>query len=51
MKEIDDKEIVNWLCNHTTFIIVINDDGREEAIKIAGEDICARDILINKVRG
>lgn len=48
---VTDTEIVDWLCDHATFIIVINSDGSDEALKVAGEDICARDILINKVKG
>ena len=44
-----DKEIVDWLCDHATFIIVVHNDGKEEAIKMAGQDIPVREILIDKI--
>ena len=37
------KQIVDWLCDHATFIIIVNDDSSNEALKIVGDDVSARD--------
>lgn len=49
-KEINDTKIVDWMNDHATFMIIINDDGNEEAIKVCGDDVCFRDIIIEKFK-
>lgn len=49
-QEVTDTVIVNWLCDHATFIIVINDDGSDEVLKVAEDNLNLRAILVNKIR-
>ena len=49
-KTIKDTEIVNWLCDHATFILVINYDGSDEVLKVAEGNLNLRAILVNKIR-
>lgn len=49
MKQKKYVEIVDWVCNHATFIIVINSDGSEEAIKLNQDSKTPKEILIEKI--
>ena len=46
---LSDSELINWLSAHATFIVVINDDGSDCALKINDEYTTLRDILTRHI--
>lgn len=44
--EFDDTDIIEWLNDHAILIGVIQDNGKTEYIKVEGNDLCFRDIII-----
>lgn len=44
-----DKSILNWLSRHATFIIVINDNGSEEALKVSNKKTKLRYIISEQI--
>jgi len=46
----NDKEIVDWLCDHATVIGYLDDDGISHYDKVEGADICFRDMVLEAMK-